>query len=320
MNASSTASGTSIPRRSRYRKLAKIVLLVFLCIFILFGVGLWYASSQLLFPVWKSGDNGDLRSTHEFKFNDVRFLSTNGYELPGWLIRATENGMGPAQGAVMLVHGGGMDRRSETKFIRFFLERRLDVLTFDQSGQGEAPGPVPGLTYGTRESRDVLSAYLYLSGKYEKVYAMGTSVGAASILIALPEMPGLAAVIAENPMVSFQKLILETPASKSIPNWFTNLLIRLTMIRGKFDGLESPEHSLRLVTSTPIYFIHSKKDNIVPYQQTKELAESYKGPKTVWFPEMGNHAAIWEIDHADYEKRLSDFLNNVQKTLPLTMK
>lgn len=58
------------------------------------------------------------------------------------------------------------------------------------------------MTYGQRESRDVLSAYLYLAGKYEKLYAMGTSVGAASILIALPEMPKLAGVIAENPMVS----------------------------------------------------------------------------------------------------------------------
>jgi alpha-beta hydrolase superfamily lysophospholipase len=320
MNTSSVTSGTSVPRRSRVRKLTRIVIIVLVSLFILFCGGLWYASNQLLFPVWKVAGKGDLRSTHEFKFSEVRFRSINGYELPGWLIRASENGIGPAQGAIMLVHGGGMDRRSVTKFIRFFLERGFDVLTFDQGGQGEALSPVPGLTYGTRESRDVLSAYLYLSGQYEKVYAMGTSVGAASILIALPEMPRLIAVIAENPMVSFQRLILETPASKSIPGWFTNLLISVTMVRGKFDGLLSPENSLRMVATTPIYFIHSKKDNIVPYQQTQELADSYRGPKTVWFPDKGNHAAIWEVDRADYEKRLSDFLNNVQDSIPHSIK
>jgi uncharacterized protein len=309
MNTTSITSGTVVPRRSRLRKLIKTGILVFICLFILFCGGLWFASSQLLFPVWKDGGKGDLRSTHEFKFSEVRFRSINGYELPGWLIRASENGIGPAQGAVMLVHGGGMDRRSMTKFIQFFLERKLDVLTFDQGGQGEAPGPVPGLTYGTRESRDVLSAYLYLSGKYEKIYAMGTSVGAASILIALPEMPKLTAVIAENPMVSFQRLILESPASRSIPHWFTHLLIGLTMRRGQFDGLLSPENSLQLVSTTPIYFIHSKIDNVVPYQQTQELAEAYRGPKTVWFPDQGNHATIWDVDHTEYEKRLSDFLN-----------
>jgi len=141
---------------------------------------------------------------------------------------------------------------------------------------------------------------------------MGTSVGAAAILIALPEMPRLTAVIVENPMASFQRLILETPASRSITNWFTRLLIGLTMTRGKFDGLLSAENSIRMVTATPIFFIHSKKDKLVPCQQTRELADSYRGPKTVWFPEKGDHAAIWDVDRADYEKRLSEFLKNVQ--------
>jgi uncharacterized protein len=83
------------------------------------------------------------------------------------------------------------------------------------------------------------------------------------------------------------------------------------MMRGKFDGLLSPENSLSLVKTTPIYFIHSKEDNIVPYQRTQELADLYAGPKTVWFADKGGHAAIWDADHADYEKRVTDFLNNL---------
>src|SRR5579872_461532 len=132
MDTSSVTSGTSVPRRSGRRKLVRIGILVFVCIFVLFAGGLWFASNQLLFPVWKEGGSGDLRSTHQFQFSDVRFRSVNGYDLPGWLIKTSENGLGPAQGAVMLVHGGGMDRRSVTKFIGFFLEHKLDVLMFDQ--------------------------------------------------------------------------------------------------------------------------------------------------------------------------------------------
>ncbi len=88
----------------------------------------------------------------------------------------------------------------------------------DVGCDGEAPCPLPGLTYGQRESRDVLSAYLFLTSRYDKVLAMGSSVGAASILVALPEMPKLKGVIAENPMASFQKLIAESPAARSIPS------------------------------------------------------------------------------------------------------
>jgi len=40
----------------------------------------------------------------------VKVPSLNGYDLPGWLIGAADNGTGPAEGAIMLIHGGGSDR------------------------------------------------------------------------------------------------------------------------------------------------------------------------------------------------------------------
>jgi fermentation-respiration switch protein FrsA (DUF1100 family) len=255
---------------------------------------------------------GNLRNTHQFKFSEVQLPSSNGYALPGWFIKAADNGMESARGAIMLVPAGGSDRREETRYIQFFLSQKLDVLTFDLGCQGEAPCPVPGLTYGQRESRDVFSAYLYLTDRYEKVYAMGSSVGAASILIALPEMPKLAGVIAENPIASFQRLIREAPESQSMPGWATNVLINLAMRRGRFDGLSSAEHSLPLAKKTPVFFIHSKTDHTVAYKQTQDLVDLYTGPKTVWFPDKGEHAAIWDVDHTDYEQRLADFLKNAQ--------
>jgi uncharacterized protein len=310
------------------RKLIWAAIIVLVLLFVLFGGGLWFASSQLLSPsfrgvtrdlsvckpetakYWGEGC-GNLRNTHQFKFSEVQVPTVNGYDLPGWFIKAADNGLEPARGAIMLVHAGGSDRREETRYIPFFLSQKLDVLTFDLGCQGEAPCPVPGMTYGHRESRDVLSAYLYLTDRYQKVYAMGSSVGAASILIALPEMPKLAGVIAENPMASFQRLIKEAPESQSMPDGGTNLLINLAMIRGKFDGLLSPENALPLAKTTPIFFIHSKEDKVASYKQTQDLADLYPGPKILWFPEKGEHAAIWDVDHADYEKRVADFLNSL---------
>jgi uncharacterized protein len=310
------------------RKLIWITIIILVCGFVLLGGGLWFASGQLLSPsfrgvtrdlsvckpetakYWGEGC-GNLRDTHQFKFSEVKIPSVNGYDLPGWLIKAVDNGMEPAQGVIMLVHAGGSDRREGTRYIQFYLSQKLDVLTFDLGCQGEAPCPVPGMTYGGRESRDVLSAYLYLMDRYEKVYAMGSSVGASSILIALPEMPNLSGVIAENPMASFQRLIKEAPQSQSMPGAGTELLISLAMLRGKFDGLLSPENSLPLVKTIPIFFIHSKEDKVVSYKQTQDLVDLYTGPKTVWLPEKGDHSAIWDVDHDEYEKRVANFLNSL---------
>jgi uncharacterized protein len=309
---------------TRKGKLIWLVSTVLAGVLILFAGGLWYSSSQLLSPSWRGAEGGlpvctaetekywgancgNLRTTRQFKFSEVQVRSVNGYDLPGWLVKAAENGLPRAKGAIMLIPAGGSDRREGTRFIQFLLRQELDVLTLDLGCQGEAPCPVRGLTYGHRESRDVLSAYLYLADRYQQVYAMGSSVGAASILIALPEMPKLAGIIAENPMVSFQRLIKEAPQSQSLPGWASDLLIKLTALRGRFDGQLSPENSLPLVKTTPIYFIHSLHDEVVSYRQTQQLAASYTGPKTMWFPDEGSHAAIWDADRAEYEKRLTDF-------------
>lgn len=292
---------------------------------VLLSGGLWFASNQLLFPSFHGVTRdladcrpelealwgpacGNLRESREFEFDEVRTPSVNGYALPGWMIRTADNDLGRARGAILLVHGGGSDRRELTRHVRFFLQRGLDVLTIDLTCHGEAPCPSRGLTYGERESRDVFSAYLQLTRNYETVYAMGSSVGAAAILIALPEMPKLGGVIAENPMASFERLIEETPASRSIPGWFTRLLIDLTRLRGRFAGLLSPEHSLPLAGATPIFFIHSRRDEVVPQRQTAQLAASYPGPKSTWFPDAGAHGGVREANPAEYERRLAEFL------------
>jgi pimeloyl-ACP methyl ester carboxylesterase len=311
------------------RSIFKIAAITIVIFFALFTVILWMASNQLLYPsfkgipksftdcnpesekVWGKGC-GNIRDTRQFKFNEITISSTNGYQLPGWLIKSDKNGCGSAKGVIILVHGGGGDRREETNYIPFFLKQHLDVLTFDMGCSGEAPCPIRGLTYGTRESRDVLSVYLYLDGRYDKIYAMGTSMGASAVLIAVPEMPKLTAVIAENPMATFRKFIAETPASQSAPSWFLNAMIKLTMLRGGFDDLQNAETSLKLVHNIPILFIQSKKDRIIPFESTEKLATVYRGPKKVWLAEKGDHAAIWNADPALYEQQIAIFLNSVK--------
>jgi hypothetical protein len=62
---------------------------------------------------------------------------------------------------------------------------------------------------------------------------------------------------------SFQRLITESPEARSIPAWFTRLLIELTMLRGRLDGLASPERSVRLASTVPVFFIHSVFDRFL---------------------------------------------------------
>jgi pimeloyl-ACP methyl ester carboxylesterase len=161
------------------------------------------------------------------------------------------------------------------------------------------------LTYGQRESQDVLAAYRYASNTYRSVDVFGSSVGAASILMALPDMLTASGVIAENPYSSFKRLIKEAPQAQSMPASFSDMLINVSMWRGDFDADVTPETVLRDTrANVPVLFIHSKKDEVVSYQHTRVLADLYSGPKDVWFPEQGGHAAVWDSNKAEYEQRV----------------
>ncbi|TGK09367.1 alpha/beta hydrolase [Leptospira selangorensis] len=305
------------------------ILTIILLIPIFMSFGIWSASNQLLFPIWRDNQDfsacspetekhwgiscGNLRNSNEFKFEELKIPSRNGFDLPTWKIGTFENRKGKSKGAIFLVHGGGSDKREMTKHIRFFLERGLDVFSFDFGCHGEANCLIPGLSYGYRESKDVLSVYHYLSERYDRIYALGSSVGASSILISLPEMPKLSAVIAENPMYNFERLILEFPGTaKDIPALFSHFLIKLTQIRGKFETSPSPASSLANTKSAQILFIHSKEDQVVPFQQTLDLANLYLGPKQIWILERGEHGTAREINPQEYEKKVSAFLDNLR--------
>ncbi|HYH75765.1 MAG TPA: hypothetical protein VD735_07460 [Candidatus Saccharimonadales bacterium] len=290
------------------------------------AAGTWFSSGMLLKPSFEGlgkgystcdpetekrfgKDCGNLRASKAYAFSEVTIPSRNGYTMPGWLIKAADNGKAPAQGVIMLAHAGGSDRREDTRHIAMYLNQGLDVLTFDQGCAGEAPCPVQGVTYGQRESRDVLSAYHYLTAQYDKVYAMGSSVGAAALLIALPEMPQLQGLIAENAYTSFERLVKEAPESQNVPGWATDSMIGLAKARGQFDGLASPEHVLPLAgTTVPVLFIHSKADTVISHRQTEDLVKLYKGPASTWYPDKGEHALVSNEQPAAYQQRIVAFL------------
>ena len=197
-----------------------------------------------------------------------------------------------------------------TRYVAFYLSQGLDVLTFDLGCHGEAACPTYGLTYGERESNDVRAAYAYLRASYSTVYAFGSSVGASAILVALPETPELRGAIVENPMYSVRRLIKEAPEAQAAPGWFTDLLLHVAMWRGGFDGHPSPADSLPLARAdVPMLFIHSTADQVVSYSHSQDLADLYPGPDSVWLPEKGSHAAIWDVDHNEYEQRVAAFLS-----------
>lgn len=286
----------------------------------------WSASSQILHPPGP-GDVGDISGCREqsralwgddcgrltrrldVDRQEMTFQSQNGYALAGWkLHRSSSN---PSNKVLLYVPGGGSDRREASRYVDLAFSLGYDLVAIDPACQGLSSCSSLGLSYGARESRDILSVVSKLQQDYAHVAVMGSSVGAASILIALPDMPDIAAVIAENPMSSLWQLLRDAPEARDMPNWAITFLVQLTNWRGDFpfepDALSAISRGKRV----PLLLIHSKTDQIVPPTHSENLAKAYRGPVKVWVTEHGAHGAVWNADPAAYEAKVRDFLSSL---------
>jgi pimeloyl-ACP methyl ester carboxylesterase len=317
-------SGLHPGARTVFTALAAIALIALLLI----GAGVWFFATSLMLPSWREDGIGhcegyrrdtygpacgNLAVNHLFKYVDVQLPTSRGYALPGWYVPHAANpgpdvGLAaPSKSAVFYIHGAGSDRREGFKYLQYFLGRGFDVYLFDYICHGEAPCPVRGLSFGEREHKDVVDIIAYVKSRHAHVYGMATSMGAASLLMALPEAPPIDAVVVENPLFSFQRIVFESAAAPPyLPAWFRQLTIALTLRRAHFSGEQSPARALRgFVSPMPIVFLHSKMDKLVPYTHSVDLHAEYQGPKHLELFDTGRHARLW-LTHEERFRQLLD--------------
>jgi len=296
----------------------------------------WYFSTLLMEPSWQQkgiltcegyrrdtfgAGCGNLAINHLFKYVDVTLPTPRGYALPGWYVpRAANTNINrgsttdpatapPARTAVFYAHGGGSDRREGFRYVEYLIGRGFDVYLFDYSCHGDAPCAVRGLSFGEREHQDIVDIIHYLKGRHTRVFGLGTSMGAASLLTALPKADPLDAVVAENPVHSFARLVLETGSAPSfLPTWMRKLAMALTLRRAHFTGEITPARALHDFSSKmPIVFLHSKVDTLVPYSHSVDLHREYQGPKHLELFETGRHARLWLVHNERFRQLLDTY-------------
>lgn len=308
------------------------------CVFVYWFIA-WYFASKALYPAW-SGQSFDSCSQSrkenwgpmacdasvrkQLVFKDISFVSANGYALSGWFYAVADNrnrqivqaepiatirGRAGSR-AVFFIHGGGADRREGLRYVAYFLSRGFDYYLVDLGCHGRSPCAQEGLSFGDREHRDVLAIYRGLRKKYTTLIAYGTSVGATSILVALPDMPDLSAVIAENPMYGVKRFFQDTPAKPGFfPPFYMDYISNVIFERGRFDGLATPANSLRTGIEQPIFFMHGQKDDLIPVQHSRELCQLHAAQKRFWISAEGHHARIKNYDSARWYIEMDAFLN-----------
>jgi fermentation-respiration switch protein FrsA (DUF1100 family) len=239
-------------------------------------------------------------------YRQVEVRSSDGLRLSAWWV-----GKGSPRAAV-LAHGWGADKSSrhvlETAVV--YEEAGFDVLMLDLRAHGGSEGE--RVTIGYREVRDVEGALSWLEKRgYDpgQVVLHGWSMGGAAVIQAAPET-GVAAVVEESAYAELPPLLRERiPEVSGLPGFFTPGIF---LVGRSFLGIDP--WAVRPVEETgqlsregiPFMIIHSRDDELVPFEHAETLAKAYP-EATFWRLEGYGHVGAHE--HPGYRERLLDFLD-----------
>jgi fermentation-respiration switch protein FrsA (DUF1100 family) len=191
---------------------------------------------------------------------DVAFDTADGLPLRGWFVPATT---GQSQATVLVLNGNAGNRVARAPLAAELSRAGLSVLLLDYRGYGGNPGrpSQSGLL------ADARAAYAYLTGRGDvdpaRLVYFGESLGAAVAVQLAVERPPMALVL-RSPFTS-----LADVGRVHYPF----LPVRL-LLKDRYSSIERVG-GLR----SPTLVLAGARDGIVPWQQSRRLAEAIPEPK-----------------------------------------
>jgi alpha-beta hydrolase superfamily lysophospholipase len=262
-------------------------------------------------------------------YADVTIASTDGYVLSGWHVPSKEKGNTVG---VLLVHGGGRDRRTWLRHLPIFHNNGYGALLFDFREHGLSSGNFRGFTFGMKERFDVLSAARFMKDKlgYRTVVAIGTSVGGSSVLMATAMDGTIDAAIAENAITTCamlqDQIIIDLLGGYFGRSRFSVWLFKVfrltcsTWLNWRIGNKPSKHcqalHCIASIAPRPVLLMHGTSDTVVPLSHSQTLFAAASEPKEIWICEGAFHCGLYNKDPQEFERRVVSFLQRIGSQRP----
>ena len=265
------------------------LIIVGISVYAALSIYIYFMQAGLIFYPNMPGRN--LISTPEnigLTYQNVEFVTEDNVKLHGWFI-PNKN----AKGTILFFHGNAGNISHRLDSIALFHDLELNIFIIDYRGYGQSEGK----TTEKGTYRDAEAAWHYLnhtqgiSGK--QIIIFGRSLG-ASIASWLANKHTPAALIIESGFTSVPSMGQRFYPFLPI-RWLTYF---------KYDTKQYVKNIL-----CPVLVAHSKDDEIIPYDEGREIFEAAPEPKL--FLEMqGGHNDGFIISGTSYVTGLKSFIKN----------
>ncbi len=230
-----------------------------------------------------------------FDFDEVRIETEDGEALHGWFIPALEGEL-----TLLFLHGNGGNISHRLDSLQIFHRLGLSSLIIDYRGYGRSTGkPTEQGTYW-----DAQAGWRYLVEQRgippERIVIFGRSLGGSVATWLAVRQPSAGLIIESTPTS------VPDVGARVYPFLPVRLLARIRYDTRDIIG----------EVEAPVLIVHSRDDEIVPFEHGQRLFEAASEPKA-FLPIRGDHNAGFIISGHDYVAGLRDFLTSLPTPNPI---
>jgi alpha-beta hydrolase superfamily lysophospholipase len=236
------------------------------------------------------------------KPEEVKTILDDGLEIMGWYFHTPKK---PAKAVVLFFHGNAENRSTHFWTLYWLLDHGYDLTIFDYPGYGQSDGdPSPEST--VKMAAHVIKRIKARNPKLPLV-VYGQSLGGAIAQRAVWEIrdelkPDM--LIIDGSFNSYRS-IARRMLAKHFMTWLFQPIGWLVM-----NDKWAPGNKIGELKGVPVIVIHSKTDQVIPYDQGVKIFEAAAEPKQLWLRETGVHI------HTYSGKEGEKFKEKLVKALP----
>lgn len=240
-------------------------------------------------------------------FEEVRAPGDLG-PLPAWLIDGRRSTW------VIVVHGQGMDRRSQAlRMIPSLVESGYPVLVVTYRNDDGAPADPSGLrSWGLTEWRDIDAAVRLAEREGAQNFILvGHDLGAEVVSTFLHESDSVGKVLG----VVFDSPALDLAGaldynSGPVASFVGDLGQQLARLRFGMEWEELDQVARADQFDVPILALHGARDEVAPIAITESFVAARPDIARLVRFEQGGHGDLWNVDRARYEAEVMAFLES----------
>lgn len=248
----------------------------------------------------------------------VELQSRFGYELKGTFIPNPR----PSNKTIIFLHGISATQAMGMHYAEMYLSEGYNLLIYDSRSHGASSGTCTTWGYYEQYDLDQWIDWLLARNPQSTIGVHGVSMGAATGLMhaALNEQSKrVKFYIADSPYSDLSTLITEKIAAYTqaqYPFWIRMLISCASLIayfQSDFSYEEvSPIKNMHNIT-TPILYLHSEEDILVPAEMSRQLYKATKGYRELHtFPSI-NHGRAAIDRKREYQDIVVRFLHIVDQ-------